>query len=393
MSEIEPITIAEACEQLERNPQIRWLSVDLCNTQQARGYLNTVENSFAPETYFSDGLFDVETWRRLGAAVGNNTSLHKLSAGIDRELLPPAAARCLDAFWAELKHNKSIAHADFRFRGESIDHLIGFIQNNEALTCLALSCNSLSLEQSTGLSTAIGRAQLTEVTIYCKFEHDGSFEQFLEGCVGVDRLRVLCLYNSQCTAVAALLRGTTHLVRDLKLTFRRYVNRQQAVREITESLVENTTLKALEFDAVRSHERDGFDFEKLLCDASSIQSISNSNHTLERISLLSRDFTPDEAHRYELSPFTEQCLVFNQNDDKDKVIRDKISHFYFVGEFDVAPFSSMAVSVLPEVVSQIQGAKKLSAIYRLLQLIPELCSGSERKCSHQSDNKRHKIVK
>jgi hypothetical protein len=384
MSEPEPITLAEACEQLARNPQIKCLGFRFFDTREARGVLNTVGFSHALGTYFSDGLFDVDTWRTFGAAVRTCTSLHELKFGIIDEL-PPAAARCLDAFLTEMKHNKSIAHADFIFRGELIDHLIGFIQNNEALKALVLASRELlSLEQSAALSTAISRVTLSQVDIYnCNLQHDGSFVQLLEGCVSVDRLRVGCRYNSQCTAVAAFLRDKTHSVRDLKLKFGREVNRKQAVREIAESLVENTTLKALEFESVRSHERDCFDFEKLLCDASSIQSISNSNHTLERISLLSPYVNQDGVHkRYMLSPFAEQCLNFNQKEDKDKVIRDKIRHFYFVGDFDVAPFSSMAVSVLPEIINQIQGAKKLSAIYRLLQLITELCSGSERKCSH-----------
>jgi hypothetical protein len=61
------------------------------------------------------------------------------------------------------------------------------------------------------------------------------------------------------------------------------------------------------------------------------------------------------------------------------VIRDKIRQLYFVGEFDVSPFSDMAVSVLPEVVSHIEGKDKLSAIYRLLQgRLPDLCNPSDR---------------
>jgi hypothetical protein len=52
--------------------------------------------------------------------------------------------------------------------------------------------------------------------------------------------------------------------------------------------------------------------------------------------------------------------------------------FYFVGEFDVSPFSNMVVSILPEVVSQIESTDELSAIYRLLRYIPELSNVSER---------------
>jgi hypothetical protein len=104
-----------------------------------------------------------------------------------------------------------------------------------------------------------------------------------------------------------------------------------------------------------------FETSKILCDVSSIQSISNSNHTLHGLSV-----------DYELSTLTQQCL------EKTKVARDKIFRFYFVGEFAISPFSGMAISVLPEVMSRIAEQNKHSAIFRLLQHIPELCNDSDR---------------
>jgi hypothetical protein len=75
------------------------------------------------------------------------------------------------------------------------------------------------------------------------------------------------------------------------------------------------------------------------------------------------------------------------------VTRNKILQFYFVGEFDLSPFSNMAVSVLPEVLSQIEGTDKLSALYRLLQGIPDLCNVHDRVYSEQSSIKRWKRYK
>jgi hypothetical protein len=74
-----------------------------------------------------------------------------------------------------------------------------------------------------------------------------------------------------------------------------------------------------------------------------------------------------------------QCLEFNrEHHDKAKVIRDKILRFYFVGEFDVSPFVGMPLSVFPRIMSQIKGDKQ-SAIYGLLQCIPQLCNVSVRE--------------
>jgi hypothetical protein len=115
--------------------------------------------------------------------------------------------------------------------------------------------------------------------------------------------------------------------------------------------------------------------DKLLCDATTFESISASNHVLEKIELSPNPFRP---HPMPLSRMAKECLELNKDLNKTQVICNKIFRFYFVGEFDVSPFSNMVVSVLPEVVSQIESTDELSAIYRLLRHIPELCNVSER---------------
>jgi hypothetical protein len=79
-----------------------------------------------------------------------------------------------------------------------------------------------------------------------------------------------------------------------------------------------------------------------------------------------------------LQHLQKQCLERNKKEDKAKVIGNKILRFYFVGEFDISPFSNMALSILPEVVSRIEGDGKRSATYRLLKGIPDLCNVSDR---------------
>lgn len=84
-------------------------------------------------------------------------------------------------------------------------------------------------------------------------------------------------------------------------------------------------------------------------------------------------------------------MALNTNEDKGKAIRDKILCLYFVGEFDVSQFASMPVSVVPEVMSQIEGDGKQSAMYRLLKCLPELRNVGERKSIEQTGHKRQKI--
>jgi hypothetical protein len=120
--------------------------------------------------------------------------------------------------------------------------------------------------------------------------------------------------------------------------------------------------------------------DRLLCDVVSIETIENSNHTLENISVSG----------HVLSPFAKQCLELNKNENKAQVVH-KIRQFYFTGGFDLSPFSNMVASVLPEVVSKIDGKEKLSVIYRLLRCFPDLWNGSDGICSEQHCNKRMKM--
>jgi hypothetical protein len=78
--------------------------------------------------------------------------------------------------------------------------------------------------------------------------------------------------------------------------------------------------------------------------------------------------------------------------DKTQVICNKVLKYYFVGDFDVKPFTNMPMSVVSEVISQISSDSKQSAIFRLLKCIPELSNASERVSSHQSGNKRQKCL-
>jgi hypothetical protein len=394
------LTIAEACEKLEDDPFFKCkrigvttfvgnrlsIEVVLRGERRIRGGIQPCFSEFRDEVFV-----DVDAWRRLGTAVRNSTTLHSIELKryryvIDRDLLV-AAAQCFNAFMAEVKHNKSIKLASFHLTGAPMDHLSHFIQDNGALKILLLeSSEGVSLEQSAVLSTAISSAQLEKVKIWdCRFESVGAFERMLEGCSKVEELQVRCRNNSEFTAVAAFIGDPANVLRKLDIDLEHNLGIQdEAVRNIAASLRDNTHLKELKFHEVdvrtlRSYGNTHFD--RLLCDASSIDSIVNSNHVLEVI----------YHERREFSPFTEQCMLLNRNPDKNKVIRDKILGFYCVGEFSVSPFSGMAVSVLPKVLSQFGGNCNLSAIYRLLQCIPDLCNVSDRESCEQHDSKRLKM--
>jgi hypothetical protein len=411
-------TILEACELLECTPPLffKRIEVDVCtevNDQEQVSievYCRTTDRESDFEVIDRLSYVDVDAWRRLGRAFQDIT-LDELSLGaflhgeradeIDDDLVT-AAERCVNAFMAEVKHNKTIIRAYFELTGLWIDDLSDFIQYNDALEQLMLESEELvTLEQSNALSQAISirSVQLKEVIFGCCFENDGSLDRMMEGCSRVDDISFMCCsYISECTAVAAFLRDTTNsnVVRKLLVQFIVHsgdgalsihsgdgdlstLDREQAVRDIAASLVKNTHLKELSLYGLGTS--DWFDRNKLICDVSSIETIVNSNHTLEGFSNVD-----------ELSTLAEQCLVLNRNPDKTEVIREKIRRFYFVGDFDMSPFVDVPLCVLPEVMSQIDGEDKLSAIYKLLQYIPDLLNISVRVSSEQNTNKRLKMI-
>ena len=123
-------------------------------------------------------------------------------------------------------------------------------------------------------------------------------------------------------------------------------------------------------------------FGRILCDETSLDSIRNSNHTLFEIST-----------NLDCSQPTSDCLKLNINDDKRQVIRQKIAKYYFAGDFDVSPFASMPLSVVPNVMEMIGGddsnntkkSLQCNAIFRILKIVPELLNTSNQEAEELED--------
>jgi hypothetical protein len=138
------------------------------------------------------------------------------------------------------------------------------------------------------------------------------------------------------------------------------------------------------------------DLEILLCNSTTLQNICNSNHTLETVNhscyAEANHFRYAEAN-HSCTSFTSECLELNRNENKNKVIQNKVMQFYFVGSFDLAPFASMPLSVLAKVMSGGKEMKnKQTAIFELLRAIPELCHVSSRSVERGQNNRGDKIV-
>jgi hypothetical protein len=160
----------DACETLEQNPPIENMSfyIRVCDQEALILFSFNISDSDSDlriEIEIFDHKFDVDVWTRLGR-VSRTCNLHQSQLYrsiptrdadvIDDERLA-STARCIFAFFAEVKHNKSIVDADLDLTvGATISDLSELIQNNKALKDLRLESEEpVSLEQSTVLSRAI----------------------------------------------------------------------------------------------------------------------------------------------------------------------------------------------------------------------------------------------
>ena len=211
--------------------------------------------------------------------------------------------------------------------------------------------NAISTEQSIKLSSLLENTPSLKTfdMLYIKFEpsNDDAFRRIVMACSTLKSLYLRCSNMGRVTALADLLRSPRSQI--TCLLFEGSPHRQ------IEEMITN-----------------------VICDTSSIANIQSSNHTLERVFLRVRD----------LPPQMKDCLELNKNINKDMVIHKKIARYYFIGEFSMSPFVNMSLSLLPRVLSMIEGGG-LAAVFRLVTSIPELCNVSNRETIHQNDRTRH----
>ena len=212
-------------------------------------------------------------------------------------------------------------------------------------------------------------------------------------CSRVKLLMVRCrsLSQSQCDSVATLLGDPRSILSEINL-FGPYPRSilsdaihgridKEGLSTITVGLTRNTTLEKM---CLADYKGDTSLIAQALCDTSSIDRIISSNHTLKEFSIsITIPFL-----KQKVPPLIRDYLRLNTKVDKELVIRTKIARYYFHGEFNVLPFASMDMKLLPRVIAMIGGGETnrnavsfkedviygQSAIFRLLKCLPDLCN-------------------
>jgi len=257
-----------------------------------------------------------------------------------------------------------------------------FMTKNTQMEVLCISCGGLlGSDEGAMIELAVrNSSSLKKIDIMCCTFHDNRvFERILSACSTIPSLSLECREVNNCTAVADFLRNRATELQNLSIGG----VVQGGFSIIAESVANNTTLERLEMWGSVST-GDVRTFERILCNATTLDGIKNSNHTLVKISPV-QNF----SHR------ALDCVKLNRNENKEEVFRQKIAKYYFAGDFDVSPFASMPLSAIPNIMGMIGGddlkakeSLQCNAIFRMLKAIPDLSSVGNMKVKSEDTSKK-----
>jgi len=363
--------------------------------------------------FFVHRCSDIEQMTRLGESIGISKLIHecciqiKVSSGtMDpnnflRSLDNAPSYQRLQSIYRGIESNTSIKTLTLDLesigipRNESFSLLnfqnAQFISNLNDFRILNINSVTLNDDDSTVIAQALaGMLSLVSLNIRYLATRASAFRTIISACPSsVEWLYISCDTAEHCSILASFLQSNHLMVSHLNVTKKDSIvveedsldsfqlSEQEASMIIDGLKNGNTCLETLYIYCCKG---DTFftSAQTLLCDTTSIESICLSNHTLIEL----QPFAENEV-RFDV--FSEQEVKFgiivdslrlNRNSNKNRVIREKISRYYFVGNFDVSPFVKLPVSVVPSVLGMIKGKKldRQSAIFRLLKSIPDLCN-------------------
>ena len=354
---------ARACNQLEGDVDKIEIIIDHDLDRPAYIKADRWKFGYSLMTVICDKEMHVAGWRQFGKSIRASDTIKTLCL---RTVGPfqgvtPGIARCMQAFFDEVKENKTIEKFSLYFDVctaiPALD-LRYFFQNDQSLDEVSLSTNRdhVSLAQSTHLLTALRDLSLKKIIIGpCQqFTNNGAFDQVLFACQKMKELRLRYFReNYQFSTIANLLRDPMTSLQKLylKIIDRKIIDRlipnfdmgrlenqiRRLENEILASLTQNVNLQVLavhgffqEVLAVHGFFQDGLSKEhtkQVLCNTTSIEGIIRSNHSLRSIIINyeEEDISDEEEETGEFEAPWQQYLALNENPNKKKVIQAKIN--------------------------------------------------------------------
>eukprot|EP00956_Cyclotella_meneghiniana_P001451 scaffold1607_cov54-Cyclotella_meneghiniana.AAC.2 len=372
--------------------------------QYARVMVRLQDENYREHMRFTQHLSDRDAWNRLGAAIARNTtSLRRIFLRADindyNRVRNNESDQCMEALFRGIEMNSCIEHLEidldlFTDEGTLPTLNLHDVQFKSSLKVLELSGN-ISENQSFIVSSFMENISLEKFCMGVDVRDRGeeiselALTRVILACTRVKKLEIYGESASQYAALASLLGNPRSNLSEMNY-YGELDNAAEGVSTIAAGLASNTKLQILR---LWSFEGDLNPIAKALCGASSIEGIQASNHTLQEIAGREGGIPvlrgiPPGAVIFTMPSMIATCLKLNKNANKEEVIRKKIARYYFTGKFDISPFTKMSVSVLPEVLSLIEGDNiyQQSAIFRMLKSIPELCNVSSRYVRRAGDN-------
>ena len=344
---------------------------------------------------------NVEQYTRFGESIGINKSIRLIFLSWRNHQGPinEQHYQCIQSFYRGIESNTSItdlcmdlecigiranrvdeSFPRFNFQETPITSNLEkfeFLENKYRVTTFKEDATTLIIQALQSIS------QVKSLDISCLPINESAFPRIISACPSpMKRLTVSCDTAQHCSTLADYLQSNRLMVSHLdvyKVTRSPQKLTMQEASTIINGLKNGTVpLKTLilichigntYFNSVRD----------LLCDTTSIESICSSNHTLLEIKPCPKGDLWYED-KFGRSIIENSLKKLNIIENKEKVIREKIARYYFVGDFDVSPLASLPVSAVPSVLGMIKGKKldRQSAIFRLLKSIPDLCNVGSR---------------
>jgi len=367
-------------------------------------------------------LVHPEELTRFGESIGINKSLCSCTVGLDTGRLsmrdPPQGPindqyyQCVQSIYRGIESNTSITslRVDLESMGIPVNESLPRFNFQDAPITLNVEKLKFGNRYSDDInltdddSTLIIQAlrsfsQVKSLDISSLPISASAFPRIISACPPpIINLTISCDTAQHCSILAEYLQSNRLLVSFLEV---RKVNRSpigeyrgpenltvQEASTIINGLKNGTVpLKTL---ILYCHLGDTYfnSVRDLLCDTTSIESICSSNHTLLEIKPCPKGDLWYED-KFGRSIIENSLKKLNIIENKEKVIREKIARYYFVGDFDVSPLARLPVSAVPSVLVMIKGNKpaRQSAIFRLLKSIPDLCNvGSRMKIVSNDDD-------
>ena len=245
-------------------------------------------------------LRNVEEWNRLGAAIGGMTLLRTLNLrGIiySHNNRNNQSDQCMEAIYRRIETNSSIEQLKIDMNlfpdDDDDDGTVPTLNLHDAQ--FKTSLKQLNFDRKSGRisenQSFMISSFLENVSLECfdmvHVDVDGTsesaFRRVVLACTNVKKLHVYCESASHYAAVASLIGNPRSILSEIVLL--EHVD-EEGLSTIATGLVNNTTLKTLHIEDYNWYSFENLNpMAKALCDASSIEGIHRSNHTLQQIFL------------------------------------------------------------------------------------------------------------